>query len=195
MEEKDPIENKFKSAFSDFEKEPPASVWENLDKVLHTELQPVGFWARIANWSLFGGLHPAFYLAFAGVSVTLVLAVFYLGSGRHFMVRGHAFAGVTRLCNGTAVLFQVSDKTMPWDSVTHYRSAVVDNYGHFQFPQVKKGKYILRIAPEEFSESASNFLPSWFDQHEKSDSCNLIIIINEDIYADVHLIAKHAAGK
>jgi hypothetical protein len=88
------------------------------------------------------------------------------------------------------VLFQVSDKQLPWDSATHYRSANIDGNGHYTFPKVVPGKYLLRIAPDEKSESAQKYLPSWFEQYSASDSCHLIIVDFEDVNADVHLIEK-----
>lgn len=190
MEENDTIGNKFKSAFSDFEMEPSARVWENLSRELHPEPKAESFWNRLAAFSLFPDRKPGFYFAIGGVVVILFLTVVYIGSTDHHAILGHAYTGDIRLCRGTAVLFKVSDKTMPWDSATHYRSVMIDDDGHYQFPKVGDGKYLLRITPDGNSETAKKFLPSWFDQHENSDSCPLIIINSEDVNADVHLIAK-----
>jgi hypothetical protein len=190
MEEKDPIESKFKSSFSDYEKEPPAKVWENLSRELHPEPTPGNFWTHISPFTLLTQKPLGFYLTLGGIALSLFITTVYFGiRGRH-TIRGHAYAGEVRLRHGSAELFQVTDNVMPWDSATHYRSAIIDNYGHFQFTKVRAGKYLLRITPEENSETAKKFLPSWFDQHEKSDSCNLIILQTADLYTDVHLVAK-----
>jgi len=190
MEENDLIGNKFKSAFSDFEKEPPARVWENLSRELHPEPKLESIWSRIAAFSLFPDRQIGFYLALGGAAVILFLTVVYIASTDHHAIRGHAYTGEVRLCRGTAVLFKVSDKAMPWDSATHYRSVMIDDNGHYQFPKVGTGKYLLRITPDGNSEAANQFLPSWYDQHETSDSCHLIIINDEDVNADVHLMQK-----
>jgi len=190
MLEKDPIEDKFRSAFADREQEPPARVWENLDKALHAGPGPAGFWTRIADYFLFHGLHPVFYITLGSVAIGLVAITVYLGPMRHYVIRGHAFAGEKRLCRGTAELFKVSDKTLPWDSVGHYSSAIIDNYGHFQFSRVRNGKYLLRTSPEKNSDAASCYLSTWFDRHERSDSADLIIVERGDINADARLIPK-----
>jgi hypothetical protein len=190
MEENDPITDKFKSAFSDFEQEPPARAWENLHKSLHPGLLPGGFWSRIAAFSLLPDKPLGFYFILGGVAFSLFLTVIYLGSGGSFAIRGHAYAGEARLCRGVAGLFQVNDKTMPWDSVEYYRSAVIDNSGHFQFSKVNSGHYLLRISPEQNSETAAKFLPAWFDRHESSDSCQLITINRGDVNIDAHLLKK-----
>ena len=190
MEEKDTVSNKFKTTFADFEMEPPDRIWEDLRKELHPvqnpEEDPKGGLFRF----LFQYRKPGFYLALAGIMLLLFLTVVYMSSGDHYKINGHAYTGEMRLCGGTAVLFQVSDKTMPWDSASHYRSAIIDDNGHYLFPKVAPGKYLLRIAPDENSESAKKYLPSWFEQHSNPDSCRLIIVELEDVNADVHLIGK-----
>lgn len=188
MEEKDTIADKVRATFSDYEREPPAIIWENLRRELHPEPKPESIWARMTTFSLFHGRKPGFYFALGGTAIMLFLAGVYLWSTDNYEIHGHAYAGDVRLCRGTAVLFQVSDKAMPWDSATHYRSAIIDNKGQYHFSNVETGKYLLRIAPDENSEAAKKFLPSWFDQHENPDSCHLIIIENESENADVHLM-------
>jgi hypothetical protein len=190
MEEHDLIGDKFKSAFSDFEKEPPARVWENLSRELHPEPKTESFRSRLAAFSFFPSRQPGFYFALGGMAVILFLAVVYLASDDHHAVKGHAYAGDVRLCRGTAVLFKVADKSMPWDSATQYRSAAIDDKGHYQFPEVEHGKYLLCITPVGNSEASKKFLPSWFDQHANSDSCHLIVIDDADVDADVHLMEK-----
>jgi len=187
MDEKDFLENKFRSSFADYEKEPPEGVWENLSRELHPDPVPENIWTRIAVFQVFTERPLGFYLTLGAVVVILLLAIVYFGSTDHHAIRGHAYTGETRLCRGTAVLFKVTDKAMPLDSVSQYRSALIDNNGLYQFSRVENGKYLLRIVPDGNSEAARKFLPSWFDQHTNSDSCHLIIINQEDVNADVHL--------
>ncbi len=190
MEEKDPIEKLVNSAFSDFEKGPPDRVWEKLQAKLHPEPAPAGFWARLIAFFHLPEWPVGWYLVLAGTAVSLMLTMGYFGLSRHHMIRGHAYAGELRLCRGTAMLFEVADKTMAWDSVSYFRSAIIDDYGHFQFSHVRDGNYILRIAPERNSEAAKKFLPSWFDRCEKSDSCLVIHVNTSDVNVEAHLILK-----
>jgi hypothetical protein len=190
MEENDPIENKFKSAFSDFENEPPARIWENLHTTLHPVLKSGGFWSRTAAFFLLPGKPIALYLILGSAAFGFFILVISLGTANRGTIRGHAYAGEIRLCRGDASLFKVADKTMPWDSVTYHRSAIIDSYGHFQFSNIKAGNYLLRIAPEQNSEEAQKFLPSWYDRHENSDSCRIIIIKGKDLNIDAHLKKK-----
>jgi hypothetical protein len=190
MDEKDPIENRFRSAFSEYEQEPPDRVWEHLHEELHPEPGAGGFWSRLMAFSPFPQMHLGFYLTLGGAGFAIILTIVFLGYGSHRTIRGHAYAGEARLRHGMAVLFRVTDITMPWDSATHYRSALIDEYGHFQFAKVGEGKYILRITPDEHSETAKKFLPSWYDRHKTSDSCNLITIENNDVNTEVHLVLK-----
>ncbi len=190
MEEKDTISDKFKSAFADFEREPPERVWDHLRSKLHPAQKPENNRVGIFGYFLFSSRKPGFYLVSGMIVLLLFLTIVYISSGDHYKINGHAYTGEARLCGGTAVLFQVSDKQLPWDSATHYRSANIDGNGHYTFPKVVPGKYLLRIAPDEKSESAQKYLPSWFEQYSASDSCHLIIVDFEDVNADVHLIEK-----
>ena len=190
MDEEDFLEAKFRSSFAGFEKEPPGKVWENLSRELHPEPVPGNILTRIASFSVFSERRAGFYLTAVAVVITLLLVIIYFGSTDRHAIRGHAYTGETRLCKGTAVLFKVTDKAMPWDSVTQYRSSVIDNDGRYQFSKVENGQYLLRIVPEGNTEASVRFQPSWYDQHGNSDSCHLIILNKEDINADVHLMMK-----
>ncbi|MCX6268173.1 MAG: hypothetical protein NTW16_12570 [Bacteroidetes bacterium] len=188
MEEKDPIGNKFKSSFSDFEKEPPVRVWENLQKELHLVPKPAGFWAHFSAFSFFTKVPVGFYLSLGVIVVSIFSTVVYKEINRRHTIRGHAYAGEIRLRNGSAELYQVTDKTLPWDSVTHYHTSVIDNYGHFQFSKVGEGKYLLHIVPDGKSQMSTGYISSWFDRCENSDSCNVIIINRADKNLEVHLV-------
>lgn len=131
----------------------------------------------------------------AGAAIIFFLAIVYFASNDHHSIRGHAYAGESRLCRGVAVLFRIADKLKPWDSVSHYRSAIIDDQGNYKFSRVKRGTYLLRISPEESSETAKMFMPSWFDQHESPDSSHVILLKADDVNADVHLLAKRRFAK
>ncbi len=191
MENSDNIEHKFKTTFTDFAQDPPSRVWENMRNELHPGPKPETYWMRITGSSLFPERRIRRYIAFAAASVLLFMAIIYFASNDHQSIRGHAYAGETRLCGGMAILFRVTDKKEPWDSVNHYRSSLIDENGYYTFSGVAPGNYLLRIMPEEHSEASKSFMPSWFDQHEKPDSSHVIAISTDDINADVHLMVKN----
>ncbi len=190
MEDKDPIEESFRSALSDLEAEPPARVWESLHMQLHPLPKPAGIWGRVATFSLLADKPISFYFALSSAAIIFFVGILYFGSGGHATVRGHAYAGAERLTQGTSVLFEVADQAMPWDSVTYYRSAKVDHYGHFQFTKVDAGRYLMRVDPGGNSELASAYLPTWFDRHAAADSGRLIMINRGDVNLDAHLLKK-----
>jgi len=55
---------------------------------------------------------------------------------------------------------------------------------------VVPGKYLLRIAPDENSEYAKKFLPTWFDHFPSPEGSQVIIVNAYDVNADVHLLMK-----
>ncbi|MDD4602317.1 MAG: hypothetical protein PHF97_00720 [Bacteroidales bacterium] len=190
MEETDNLEKKFKQTFSDFSKEPPGDVWEKICREIRPENGSIGFWDRNA---MALGVSSRLLRAsswFAAAAIILFLGIVYLVTVDHHTIRGHAYTGETYLCRGTAVLFKVEDKVRPFDSVKHYRSAIINENGFFEFPRIVPGKYLLRIAPDENSEAEKNFAPSWYDEHLYPEESHLIIVIADDLYADVHLIKK-----
>jgi hypothetical protein len=186
MEKKDLIEDKFRSSFSDFEKEPPSRVWKNVQRNLHQ----TGPWSRFLAFLHLSARPLGFYLAWGGVTAGVILTVFLIGTRKHGVVRGHAYAGEARLHNGIADLFCVSDNTLPWDSVAYSRSAMIDNYGHFQFSNIGSGNYLLRITPDKTTGESDKYLPSWYEHDEKSDSCKLIVIDGKDVNVEIQLIEK-----
>jgi hypothetical protein len=188
MNKKDPIENKFKSAFAGFEQEPPAEAWSNLERALHPDAPPGGFLGRIASLTLFAEKPLVFYIALAGISLGLFVGIFYFGSREYYAVRGHAYAGDVRLAGGVATLFEIDDKALPWDSLNYRRSDNIDPYGHFRFSGLKPGNYLLRIAPEQGSANSKKYKPSWFDAQALSDSARVIVIDHGDVVLETHLI-------
>ena len=195
MEEQDPVDNRFREAVSGFEKEPPARVWEHVNLKLHPLHGPSAVWKSLLKFSLLADMPVSFYLAVSGAALGLFLTIVYFGSSGHHAVRGHAYAGPVRLSAGSAALFRVEDKAMPWDSVTHFRSANIDRYGHFQFSGVPEANYLLRIAPDRNSETGRNYMPTWFDRHETADSCRLIIMHGSDINLDPCLLKVSGGAK
>lgn len=192
MENPDEVEKRVKSVFSGYKQKPPAAVWENLHRELHPEPKPSGFWTRISGATFFSDRLGWRYVAFGGAVIIVFLAVVYFTAKNQYAITGHAYAGEARLCRGIAVLFRVDDRIKPWDSVSHYRSALIDDRGYYKFSSVEPGKYLLRIAPEESSELSKHYLPSWFDQHENPDSSHAIVILSEDFRADVHLMSRNS---
>lgn len=191
MESQDELEKKFHDTFRNLSKEPPPEVWENIRRMLHPEPKPLSPWEKIL---FFPRNSPGIFrysAIAAAASLLIFLAVVYFGTGGRHVVRGHAYAGDTRLCRGTAFLFIVKDKVAPFDSVEHYRSAVIDEQGFYSFPRITNGRYLLRISPAEGSEVTENYQASWFDQHESPDSAHLVIVGAGDVNADVHLLKKN----
>jgi hypothetical protein len=190
MDPKDPIENKFKSAFSGFEQPPPPEVWDHVHAALHPVPGPAGLVAWVKKLSFLLHLHPGFYFAFSGAGFVLFVTLGYFVLTGHQAIRGHVYAGTARLNDGQAELFEVADRSMPWDSVKHYRSAVIDHYGHFRFAGVASGRYLLRVSPAEHSETAKRYQPTWFEKHTTSDSCNVIGVKKEDVRVEMVLVGR-----
>jgi hypothetical protein len=189
MEENQHIENKFRESFSGFEQDPPERVWDGLRRVLHPEPKHTGFWSRIIQGSpdtrvlsLWSGI--------AAAAIILFLLFMWFSYGNHRIIRGHAYAGEEKLLRGTAYLFKVEDKAKPFDSVRHYRSAIVDDEGSYKFVNIAPGNYLLRIVPEIKSPRYKKYQPSWFDQHESPDEAHLIQVKSEDLFVDVHLLPE-----
>ena len=192
MENPDELEKKIKSVFSGYKQEPPVEVWENLRRELHPEPKPMDFRMRLTGSTFFPDRLGWRYVALGGVFIFVFLAVVYFTAKDQHTITGHAYAGEARLSRGVAVLFRVDDRLKPWDSVSHYRSALIDDKGYYKFSGVDPGTYLLRIAPEESSELSKHYLPSWFDQHENPDSSHTIVISADDFRADVHLLSRNS---
>jgi len=188
MEIKDPLEDKFNAAFSGFEQEPPPGVWEKLRGQLHPELQRQSFWSRIPFIRFFRNRPPGFHIAIGGITLGLTLGLIYLNSGDHHAIRGHAYAGQVRLKQGSSVLFRLEDQTLPWDSVNPFRTERMDEKGHFRFSRLRPGRYVLLITPDRGSETAKRFIPTWYDRCERSDSCSVIELTDQDVTLDAILL-------
>jgi len=187
MRENQHLENKFMESFNDFERTPPESTWEYLRSVLHPEPGYIGFWTGIIQMPQ-NSRFLRFSAGIAAIVAILFLLFIWIAYGNHRTIRGHAYAGETRLIRGTAYLFKVEDKVKPYDSVKHYSSSVVNDNGSYKFINVTPGNYLLRIVPESNATFNKNYKPSWYDQHEGSEDAHLIELKSEDMEVDVHLV-------
>lgn len=187
MEKPDNIEEKFRKSFSDYTANPPGRIWEELRNDLHPVPRAERFWTRVVDFTKLspGWVNTTAVIAMA--SLILILSIIYFIARDQHTIRGHAYAGESRLLGGTAILFKVEDKTMPLDSIDHLRTVKVDGNGYFQFPSVETGRYLLRISPPPGSDVTEKFQSSWFDQHANLNESDLIIISSDDVNADVHL--------
>ena len=190
MEQHDHLDQKFQSAFQDFEAEPPASVWTNVNRELHPAGQHDKIWSPAGSMTFFTGSRVRLWGAIAAMAVILFFAtVYFLSLDRH-IVKGHAYTGDRRLISGTAILFTVRDKSRPWDSVDYYRRVPVDGNGYFYFSGVDEGSYLLRVDPGSQPENADQFVASWYDMHGDPSLSHLIVVSDDDVRTDVHLIKK-----
>lgn len=183
----DNLERKFRETFSDFSMAPPGKVWENIRRELHHERSAGGGISRMTGLSRSSSRRIQFVATLSAAAVVLVFIILYFTMETRQVVRGHVYAGETRLVRGTAILFRVEDKKPPYDSLKDYNKVLIDENGYFHFPDVEPGRYLLRVEPEMNSESALKFVPSWFDLHEESVELDLIVVSSEDVNADVHL--------
>jgi len=190
MEEYENMEKKFREAFAGYEPAPPEQGWSRLRSNLQPEPRYDGFLSWITDLPQSSPRFFRLSIGFTAAAVMLFLVIIWFSSGNHSTIRGHAYAGELRLCKGTAYLFRVEDKALPFDSLKNIRSSEIDEKGYYQFSQIKSGKYLVRISPQEFSEGYKHFLSSWYDQHISPDSAHLIMIGAEDLTVDVHLLPK-----
>lgn len=190
MEQHDNLDQKFQSAFQDFEAEPPASVWTNVDREVYPAGQYDKIWGSAGSMRFFTGSRVRIWGAIAAMAVILFFATIYFLSLDRHIVKGHAYTGDRRLVSGTAILFNVRDKSRPWDSVDYYRRVPVDGNGYFYFSGVDRGSYLLRVEPGTQPENADQCVASWYDMHSDPSHSNLIVVSGDDIRTDVHLIKK-----
>ncbi len=190
MQEQDPIEEHYRKAFSGFEPPPPEQAWDKIRAKLHPAKADKGRMSGLKNslltYSRSGRIYPLLAVA---AMVLLFILIWYSYSNKH-NIRGHAYAGETRMCMGTAYLFKVYDKAKPYDTVLLVQSAPVDDKGFYQFHGIAHGNYMIRINPQPGTEVTRNFIPSFYDQDSASSEANVIHIDSEDPTVDVHLLPK-----
>lgn len=190
MDQQDQLEQKFKAAFNNFEAEPPASVWEAVDREIHPPRRQFSVWEYLDSTTFFSNRRVRRIGVISTAAVILFfITVYFLSLDRH-IIKGHAYTGDRRLVSGTAVLFSVQDKCKPWDSVQFYRTVAVDGNGYFYFTGVDDGNYLLRIEPGHQSEYTDQFVASWYDMHGDPAQSHVIMIDDEDVWTDVHLLRK-----
>lgn len=190
MQEKDPIEEYYRKAFGGFEPSPPEQAWDKIRTEIHPpdakKVRMASLKRRLAEFGHSHGLYPM--LATAAM-ILLLLIIWFSYSNKH-SIRGHAYAGETRICMGTAYLFKVYDKVKPYDTVRLIQSVPVDDKGFYQFHGLDHGNYFIRINPLPGTEVTRNFRPSFYEQDSAGADANIIKIETEDPTVDVHLVPK-----
>ncbi len=190
MQERDAIEEHYHKVFSGFEPPAPEHTWEKIKAGIHPEEEKRGQLASmrilLSGFSHSRSLYPILAVA---ASVALLLLIWFSYSHKQ-NIRGHAYAGETRLCRGTAYLFKVYDKVKPYDTVLQIQSVPVDDNGYYQFGGVDQGNYMIRIEPQSGSDLTRNFIPSYYDQDSAADEANIIRIEKEDPTIDIRLIPR-----
>ena len=195
MEPLDPLDRQIREAFSGFQKEPPPTAWEKLAPLVAKLPHPTGLLAKLLSVTLLSGKPLGFYLTVAGAGLVFLSGIIGFSTcGRH-EVRGHAYAGHQRLKGGMADLFSLADSALPWDSVTHYRSAYINPTGHFRFPRVKQGRYLLRVAPASEVDPSGRFDPAWLGGQSSSDSAAPVSVGDQDVMVEVRLLRHSSPGK
>jgi len=190
MQETDPIEERYRNAFSGFETPPPEQAWEKIRKGIQPEAvkerRMAALKNRLAGFGNSGKLYP---LLATAATVLLLIIIWASYSNKH-SIRGHAYAGESRICRGTAFLFKVYDKVKPWDTVKLIQSVTVDANGFYQFSGLVHGNYMIRINPLSGTDITRNFMPSFYDQDSVTSEVNLIRIDGEDPTVDIRLVHK-----
>jgi len=190
MQDNDPIEEYYRKAFTGFEPPPPVQSWEKIRAGIHPleakNTRSSGLWKNLAGFSHSRNLYP---LLAAAAMILLVIFIWFSYSHKH-NISGHAYAGETRICRGTAYLFKVYDKVKPLDTVMLVRSAPVDLNGFYLFSGIDHGKYLIRVNPGPGTEVTRSFIPSFYDQDSATSEANIIMIESEDPTVDIHLIPK-----
>ena len=190
MQEKDSIEEYYRKAFSEFQPEPPQGTWERIRFVLHPESEKKsglsGFRSILGHFVGSRYLYPVMASA---AMVLLLMMIWFSYSNKHF-IRGHAYAGESRLCRGTAFLFKVYDKVKPFDTVKLIQAVPVDTKGFFQFSDIDHGNYLIRINPVAGSEAMRSYIPAFFDQDSAFSEANLVRIEKDDPVIDIRLIPR-----
>jgi len=190
MQEKDPIEERYRKAFSEFESPPPDQVWEKIMKGIKPQFSEQGKMTMLMNW-LSGLIHSGkLYPLLATAAMVLLIIIIWTSYSHKHSIRGHAYAGETRICRGTAFLFEVYDKVKPYDTVKLIQSVPVDDNGYYQFNGLVHGNYMIRINPLPGTDITRNFIPSFYDQDSVAAQVNLIRVENDDPTVDIHLVHR-----
>jgi len=190
MQEKDSIEEYYRKAFSDFQPEPPLGTWERIRFALHPVSEKKGglsgFRSIVDHLIRSRQLYPVM----ASAAMVLLLMMIWFSYSHKHVISGHAYAGESRLCRGTAFLFKVYDKVKPYDTVKLIRAVPVDAKGFFQFSDIDHGNYLIRINPVAGSEEMRSFIPAFFNQDSAFTEANLVRVEKDDPTIDIRLIPR-----
>ena len=190
MQEKDPIEEYYRKAFSGFEPPPPEQAWEKIRTGIHPQEARKGRMAGLKSRLAGFGHSPRLYPLLAAAAMILLFIIIWFSYSNKHNISGHAYAGETRICMGTAYLFKVYDKIKPYDTVLLVQSVPVDDKGFYQFRGVDHGNYFIRVNPLPGTEVTRNFIPTFYDQDSASSEAHIIRIETEDPTVDIHLVPR-----
>lgn len=131
--------------FRDFEAEPPLQFWNSISARLageQPETHSSWSWRHIVGWfQPMNHLYPIL----TGVGLVLIALFIWLVVKPSNDMKGQAFVGQDELTSGTAYLFRVHDKVIPYDSVGFAGKRELDSTGHFAFNGFPSGSYLLRV--------------------------------------------------
>lgn len=136
---------RIRELFRDFEAEPPPQSWNAISTRLAGEIHG----KTSHQW--FGGLAGWFqpvnhlYPALAIVGIVLIALVIWIDMKPTSRIKGQALIDESELARGTAYLFRVRDRVIPYDSVSFFGKMELDTNGRFYFGHVPSGLYLLRI--------------------------------------------------
>jgi hypothetical protein len=190
MQENDPIEECYRNAFSGFEPPPPERAWEKIRKGIQPGDVKEGRVAVLKKMLIDVAHSGKLYPLLATAAMILLLIIIWASYSNKHSIRGHAYAGETRISRGSAFLFRVYDKVKPWDTVKLVQSVPVDANGYYQFNGLVHGNYMVRINPWPGTEITRYYLPSCYNQDSAGAEVNLIRIEGDDPTIDIHLVPR-----
>ena len=136
---------RIRKLFRDFEAEPPQEVWNAISTRLagdHSGTRSRRNFGLLVEW-----LQPRYrlYPAFTVVGLALIALFIWIGVKPSHHIQGRAWVDQAELSRGTAFLFRVFDREKPFDSVRYHGKVELDSTGHFSFPRIPSGTYLLRV--------------------------------------------------
>ncbi|TSA28641.1 MAG: hypothetical protein D4R67_03490 [Bacteroidetes bacterium] len=131
--------------FRDFEAEPPPQVWQAIRARLGDGLPGLGW--RFTPDHLAAWIRPRYrlYPALTALGLALIALFIWMSVWPAHQIRGTACVNQDALARGTAYLFRVHDRHVPFDSVLFYGKTELDSSGRFEFRNIPTGSYLLRI--------------------------------------------------
>jgi len=165
---------RFRELFRDFEADPPPQSWDVIrsrlagrtrDKKTPWLLNTMVEWFQPMN-----RLYPALTV----LGVVLIALVIWLGIGPSNNIKGQALIDNTELARGTAFLFRVRDRAIPYDSVRFFGKLDLDSIGRFEFGRVPSGLYLLRIQVHPKSQFSKHYNHGYYGDQIHPDSATLV---------------------